>query len=288
MDQSEFIKIVEYEMKVIVSELGLKIKFRKDDEDCLNIFKTESAFRIFIVDYKNFIIATEVCEEMGLDYVTAAVYYAYLIALPSAEKQPSILKTFFTKKSELDIDYRNIAIKLHGYVMKRDSFGEFCDRWTKKVTQVNSTDIDRPFNLLSKNIEALLNQAQKNPLAHQIECLEVAINTQLGLYEQEENDVCISLFKTLHEIFKNCLNLEEAQLRLKALKFIEKSVDPSKTIKNQSSLNTILRLGVARKYLTHLEVLEYGILSINQDLIDSFKEIGIQLVEEPDSPDILF
>lgn len=287
MKQLKYTKDFEYEMKVIISELGLKTKLKPSDES-FNAFKIEAAFRIFVVDYRNLLIASEVSNEMGIDYVTAAVYYAYLIALPSAEKQPSTLKSLFSKKSEFSIDYRNIVYKLHDYVMKRDNFGEFCERWSMKVSENRDIDNVQSFDLLSRNIERVINNVQKDPKEYQIECLEVAINTHLGLYEQEGNEECVSLYITIRELFKNCQNLDDARKRLDALQFIEKSIDPSKTTKKQSSLNTVLRLGVLRKYLTHLEILEYGILTMSEELVDAFKQLGIDLIEKAKAPSVLF
>lgn len=275
----------------IIDELGLKIK-KSMRFDAFEQFKRFAAFDIFIVSYENFVLATEVGYEMGIDHVETAVNYCYLIAFPSAEKQPSLIKSLFTKKEEINIDYRNIVLKLHDYIIKKNSLGEFCEKWAKKVNNENSNESVKEnldtFNLLSLNIERIIQQVSKDPLEHQVECLEVAINTHLGLYEQEENEVSTNLFSTLKLIFKGCKNLDEAIHKMDSLKFIENTIDPSITTRDQRSFNTLLKLGIARGYLTYGELNDFGIQHINIKLIESFNALSIDYIEKPDPPSIVF
>lgn len=291
MNYAEYTDATKNEMIEIIGELGLKIK-KSMRVDAFEQFKRFAAFDIFIVSYENFVLATEVGYEMGIDHVETAVNYCYLIAFPSTEKQPSLIKSLFTKKEEINIDYRNIVLKLHDYVIKKNSLGEFCEKWAKKVNTENSNEsvkenIDS-FNLLSLNIERIIKQVSKDPLEHQVECLEVAINTHLGLYEQEKNEVSTNLFSTLKLIFKGCKNLDEAILKMDSLKFIENNIDPSITTRDQRSFNTLLKLGIARGYLTYGELNDFGIQHINIKLIESFNALSIDYIEKPDPPSIVF
>ena len=290
MDYLEYTSAMMNEMQDIIEEVGLKTK-KSNHIDMLESFKNNMAFHKFIVDYQNFTLASLVGYEMGIDYVEAAANYSYLIALTSAKKQPSFLKSLFTKKEEINIDYRNIAFKLHDYIIKKNSLGEFCEKWEKKVNYGNSSkSVNKNleiFNLLSLNIERIIKQVAKDPIQHQIECLEVAINTHLYLYEQEENEDGSNLFSTLQYIFKGCKNLDEAIHKMDSLKFIENSIDPSITSRDQRSFNTLLKLGIARRYLSFGELNDFGIQYINIKLIESFKTLGIDCIEKPEPPSIL-
>ena len=290
MNYAEYTEATKNEMIEIIDELGLKIK-KSMHVDAFEQFKRFAAFDIFIVSYENFVLATEVGYEMGIDHVETAVNYCYLIALPSAEKQPSLLKSLFAKKEEINIDYRNIVFKLHDYVIKKNSLGEFCEKWAKKVNNGKSNESVKEnldtFNLLSLNIERIIQQVSKDPKEHQVECLEVAINTHLGLYEQEENEVSTNLFSTLKLIFKGCKNLDEAIHKMDSLKFIENTIDPSITTRDQRSFNTLLKLGIARGYLTYGELCDFGIEHINIKLVESLNDLSIDYIEKPDPPSIL-
>ena len=292
MDYLEYTSAMMNEMQDIIEELGLnKKKMKASSIHMFENFKNDVAFQKFIVDYNNFTLASLVGYEMGIDYVEAAVNYSYLIALPSAEKQPSFIKSLLTKKEVINIDYKNIVFKLHDYVIKKNSFGEFCDKWAKKINNGNSTESVKEkldtFNLLSLNIESIIKQVSKVPLEHQIECLEVAINTNLGLYEQEENEDSTNLFSTLKLIFTDCKNLDEAIHKMGSLKFIENTIDPSITTRDQRSFNTLLKLGIARGYLTYGELNDFGIQHINKKLIESFNTLNIDYIEKPEPPSIL-
>jgi len=291
MNYAEYTDATKNEMIEIIGELGLKIK-KSMRVDAFEQFKRFAAFDIFIVSYENFVLATEVGYEMEIEHVETAVNYCYLIAFPSAEKQPSLIKSLFTKKEEINIDYRNIVLKLHDYVIKKNSLGEFCEKWAKKVNNGKSNESVKEnldtFNLLSLNIERIIQQVSKDPKEHQVECLEVAINTHLGLYEQEENEVSTNLFSTLKLIFKGCKNLEEAIHKMDSLKFIENTIDPSITTRDQRSFNTLLKLGIARGYLTYGELCDFGIEHINIKLVESLNDLSIDYIEKPDPPSILF
>ena len=291
MDYLDYTSAMMNEMQDIIEDLGLKTKKTKQF-DMLENFKNDVAFHKFIVDYNNFTLASLVGYEMGIDYVEAAANYSYLIALPSAEKQPSLIKSLFTKKEEINIDYRNIVFELHDYVIRKNSLGEFCEKWAKKVNYESSNesvkDKTDSFNLLSLNIERIIQQVSKDPLEHQVECLEVAINTHLGLYEQEKNEVSTNLFSTLKLIFKGCKNLDEAIHKMDSLKFIENNIDPSITTRDQRSFNTLLKLGIARGYLTYGELNDFGIQHITIKLVQSLNDLKIDYIEKPEPPSILF
>ena len=106
MDYIEYTSAMMNEMHDIVEELGLKKK-KSNSLDLLDNMKGDLAFQTFIVSSENLSIATLVGYEMGIKYLEAAVYYSYLIALPSAEKQPSFFKSLLTKKDSSQIDYKN-------------------------------------------------------------------------------------------------------------------------------------------------------------------------------------
>ena len=96
------------------------------------------------------------------------------------------------------------------------------------------------------------------------------------------------MFSTLKLIFKGCKNLDEAIHKMDSLKFIENTIDPSITTRDQRSFNTLLKLGIARGYLTYGELNDFGIQHITIKLVQSLNDLKIDYIEKPEPPSILF
>jgi hypothetical protein len=292
MDYIEYTSAMMNEMHDIVEELGLKKK-KSNSFDLLDNMKSDLAFQTFIVSAENLSLATLVGYEMGIKYLEAAVYYSYLIALPSAEKQPSFFKSLLTKKDSSQIDYKNIVFKLHDFIMKTDRFGEFCEKWEQKVNEEtakkNSSDslnLKRDSNLL-QNIDHIFRNAFSVPIEHRVEVVEVGINTNLVLYNQEDDDEGGFIYKVLKSYFFNCQSWDEMLQKYDSFGKISTALFHPNTNHSNASVNAFMNLIVARKFVLKHELMHYGVSSITKDLVASFKNFDIEYKEEVDPPSVL-
>jgi len=292
MDYIDYTSAMMNEMHDIVGELGLK-KQKFNSSDLLDIMKGDLAFQTFIVSSENLSIAALVGYEMGIKYLEAAVYYSYLIALPSAEKQPSLLKSLFTKKDSLQIDYKNIVLKLHDFIMKTDRFGEFCEKWEQKVNEqtANKSPSDsinlKRDSVLLQNLKHIFRNALAVSIEHRVEVVEVGINTNLVLYNQEDDDEGGSIYKTLKSYFCNCKSWDEMLQKYDSFGKISTALFHPNTNHSNASINAFMNLIIARKFVLKHELMHYGVSAITKDLVASFKNFDIEYKEEVDPPSVL-
>ena len=279
IDYVEYTFAMQKELKQIIKVLGLKLKNKPHE---LQQFIVDAAFEVFIVDYKNLSHASAVGYEMKINAEIAAAYYAYLIAMTSAEEQPTGWRNFFRKKEEIEIDYSNIVFSLFNLIMASEDYGNFCEKWAFNVQNKIGlqTENNEPEFLVT--IKKIFENTSKVPLEHKAEVVEMSIRTHLGLYEQEDDSAGEKLYKLLKIYFCEEQSWEEMVMRLDAFEKIALSFNVG-----EKSIITYLTLAKYRRFVTKTELLDYGVQAINAELINQYQLLGINYLESNEPPSIL-
>ena len=137
-----------------------------------------------------------------------------------------------------------------------------------------------------QNFQRIFETISKDPIQYRIECLNVAINTNMGLYEKELNSDGMTIYMLLKKLIQNCREWYEVEVVLKALEnfynyfHIEKCMDIART-------EVFLKLAVYRGYLSKGELDD--LVSANEFFIlkDIFKNLGIDFLENPPPPETI-
>ena len=67
------------------------------------------------------------------------------------------------------------------------------------------------------NFQSAFKRISKDPIQHRVECLNVAINTHIGLYEQEKDFDGMNVYVSIKYLVKNCVEWNEVEQVLNGL-----------------------------------------------------------------------
>jgi hypothetical protein len=246
-------------------------------------FTIDVAFKEFIVSNENLTKASLAGYELGIDFGNAAAYYAYLIALPSAEKQPAGLMSFFRKKENIEIDYRNIVLTLNGFIMKGEEFGEFCEKWTETEEVISkSASIKNNLSLI-KIIQIFYKSALNAVQKDKVKFFQKSINSNLEKFYEDGYEDEERLFKLIDEYL--CGNTDWSRL-VEDIHVLEEIVLRFNT--EEKNIISILFLSKIRKLIHKGELLHYGVEAIDKKLIENFRHFKIEYIENNEPPSVLF
>jgi hypothetical protein len=131
-----------------------------------------------------------------------------------------------------------------------------------------------------QNFQQIFETVSANPIQYRIECMNVAVNTNMGLYEQELNSEGMSIYMLLKILIQKCSEWQDVEKVAKALEdfynyfLIEKCIDIART-------EVLLKLAVHRGYISKGEL---GFLISEKEFLslqNTFKNLGSEFLNEP-------
>ena len=103
------------------------------------------------------------------------------------------------------------------------------------------------------NFQTAFKRISKDPIQYRVECLNVAINTHIGLYEQEKDFDGMNVYVSIKNLVKNCVEWTEVEQVLNGLEnfynffHIENNFDILRT-------EAILKISLYRGYFSNSEL----------------------------------
>ena len=137
-----------------------------------------------------------------------------------------------------------------------------------------------------QNFQRIFETISKDPIQYRIECLNVAINTNMGLYEKELNSDGMTIYMLLKKLIQNCREWHEVEKVHKALESFynyfhtEKCMDIART-------EVFLKLAVYRGYLSKIEL---DVVVSDKDFIflqNIFKNLSFEFLENSPQADTI-
>jgi hypothetical protein len=137
-----------------------------------------------------------------------------------------------------------------------------------------------------KILKQLVSTISKTPAQHRIECINVAINTNLGLYEQELNGDAMSIYILLKKLIERCLKWDDVENILQALEDFQNYFLKFKCL-DIVRIEILLRLVIHRGYITIDEIDELGKGVDFLTLRNIIHRLGAELLAIPPQNDLI-